>query len=172
VTTGTRGAGPGAVVWITGLPSAGKTTLAARLARRLRDTGRQPLVLDGDDVRALLHPRPGYDEEGREAFYETLIELATLAARQGLVAIVAATAHRRAWRDRARELAPRFVEVHVATPLAECRRRDPKRLYADLADNGALPGAGTSYEPPVCPEVVAPLGDDPRAVEQIIDRLR
>ena len=162
----------GAVVWITGLPGAGKSALAARLAHRLRELGREPLVLDGDEVRALLHPRPGYDPAGREAFYQTLIDLAAHAARQGLIAVVPATAHRRAWRERARAAAPCFVEVHVATPAAECRARDPKGLYRDLADDGALPGAGTPYQPPEHPDVVAPLGDDPRVVEQIVDRLR
>jgi adenylylsulfate kinase len=157
---------------MTGLPASGKSTLAARLARRLHELGREPLVLDGDRVRALLVPRPGYDEEGRDAFYQTLVGLACEAARQGLIAIVAATAHRRAWRDRARAEAPRFVEVHVATPLDECRRRDPKRLYAQLAEDGALPGVGAAYEPPTCPEVVAPAGDDPRIVELIVDWLR
>lgn len=161
----------GAVVWVTGLPSSGKSTLAASLAARLRDAGREPLVLDGDDVRAALVPRPGYDDAGRDAFYATLAGLAGLAARQGLVAIVAATAHRRAWRDRARAGAPRFVEVHVATPVEECRRRDAKGLYARAEAAAALPGAGLAYEPPVSPEVVAPAGDDPRAVEAVLAHL-
>jgi adenylylsulfate kinase len=159
----------GAVVWLTGPPASGKSTLARHLAERLRARGAAPLILDGDDVRAALVPAPGYDEPGREAFYCTLGNLACLVARQGPIAIVAATAHRRVWRDRVRAAAPRFVEVHVATPLEECRRRDPKGLYA--ASPAALPGAGLSYEPPLAPEVVAPGGDDDDAIDAIIARL-
>ncbi|MCE9579604.1 MAG: adenylyl-sulfate kinase, partial [Deltaproteobacteria bacterium] len=120
----------GTVIWLTGLPGSGKSTLARHLAQRLLEQGREPLILDGDEVRAALVPAPGYDDAGRDAFYRTLGQLANLAARQGLLAIVAATAHRRRWRDEIRAKAPGFLEVHVATPLAECRARDPKHLYA------------------------------------------
>jgi adenylylsulfate kinase len=162
----------GAVVWITGLPASGKSTLAASTAARLRDAGAAPVVLDGDEVRDAIVPPHGYDTDGRDAFYRTLAGLAALIARQGTIVIVPATANLRRWRDHARTRAPRFVEVHVATPLDECRRRDPKGLYARLGAGDQLPGAGADYEPPRHPEVVAEGGDDGRAVGAILDWLR
>lgn len=162
----------GAVVWLTGLPASGKSTLARALVERLREAAREPLLLDGDDVREALVPRPGYDDFARESFYRTLAGLASLAARQGLLAIVAATAHRRAWRDAAREASPRFVEVHVATPLDECRRRDPKGLYARDDARRALPGAGVTYEPPEHAEVIVRPGAETRALDAILARLQ
>jgi adenylylsulfate kinase len=163
----------GAVVWITGLPSSGKSTLAERLRARLLAAGRPCAVLDGDAVRAALRPAPGYDPAGRAAFYATLAGLAALLARQGLVALVPATANRRAFRDNARALAPRFIEVYVRAPAAECARRDAKGLYAaaragTIAD---LPGSGAEYEPPEAPEVVAEGGLDEGAVTAILQRL-
>jgi adenylylsulfate kinase len=159
----------GAVVWLTGPPASGKSTLAVHLAERLRARGAAPLILDGDEVRDALVPPHGYDDDGRDAFYRTLGNLACLVAHQGAIAIVAATAHRRRWRDRVRGVAPRYLEVHVATPIDECRRRDPKGLYA--AGAAALPGADLPYEPPLAPEVVAPLGDDDAAIDALIAHL-
>lgn len=159
----------GAVVWLTGLPASGKSTLAGQLAARLREARRPAVILDGDEVREALVPRPAHDDAGRDAMYRTLAGLAALVARQGVIAIVAATAHRQAWRALARSLAPRFVEVHVATPLAECKRRDPKGLYA--APPPGLPGVGVAYEVPVHPEVVAPAGDDAGAIAAILAQL-
>ena len=161
----------GAVVWLTGLPASGKSTLAHRLVEWLRDIEREPLLLDGDEVRDALVPRPGYDDFGREAFYRTLAGLAGIAAHQGLIVVVAATAHRRAWRDAARAKAPRFVEVHVATPLDECRRRDPKGLYRRDDARGALPGDGVAYEPPEHPEVIVRVGAETRALDAVLARL-
>ena len=114
----------GAVVWFTGLPASGKSTLARAVAARLREARREPVVLDGDDVRAALVPSPGHDPSARDGFYRTLGGLAGMLAQDGLIVLVAATAHQRAWRAHARGLAPRFVEVYLATPLGECRRRD------------------------------------------------
>jgi len=159
-----------AVVWLTGLPASGKSTLAVSLAAHLGAVRQPAVILDGDDVREVLVPRPGHDEAGRDAMYRTLAGLAALIARQGVIAIVAATAHRRAWREFARSLAPRFVEVHVATPLAECRRRDPKGLYAAAPRD--LPGAGVAYEAPTAAEVIAPTGDNAAAIDAILAALR
>jgi adenylylsulfate kinase len=161
----------GAVVWLTGLPASGKTTLARALVERLREAGREPLLLDGDELRDALVPRPGYDDPGRESFYRTLAALATVAARQGLVVAVAATAHRRAWRDAARAVAPRFVEVHVATPLDECRRRDAKGLYGREDSRRALPGVGVAYEAPEHPEVIVRVGAETPALDAVLARL-
>lgn len=160
----------GAVVWVTGLPSSGKSTLAARIAARLRAADRPTALLDGDQVRAALDPRPGYDAEARSRFYGTLARLAALLAKQGLVAVVAATASRRAFRERARALAPRFVEVFVDVPIDVCAARDTKGLYA-AARRGSvteLPGIGSGFEPPEHPDVVATGGEDLAAPSAVL----
>jgi adenylylsulfate kinase len=157
----------GAVVWVTGLPASGKSTFARRLRERLGAAGACAAVLDGDAVRAALVPSPGFAPAEREAFYETLGNLALAVAAEGLVAIVAATAHRRAFRDRVRARAPRFVEVLVDVPAEICAARDPKGLWARARAGGApdLPGAALAYEPPLAPEVVARGGEDDAAVD-------
>lgn len=174
----------GAVVWVTGLPASGKSTFARRLRDRLRAAGVAAAVLDGDAVRAALVPPPGYDPAARAAFYETLGNLALALASEGLAVIVAATAHRRAFRDRVRaRLAPgadatagptaepaqggRFVEVLVDAPPEICAARDPKGLWARARAGEApeLPGAAVGYERPIAPEVVARGGEDEAAVE-------
>jgi len=163
----------GVVVWFTGLPSSGKSTLAEAVRARLADAGRPCVRLDGDEVRRSLVPAPGHWPSERDAFYETLARLAALMAGQGLVVLVAATAHRRAHRERARELAPRLVEVFVDAPLEECERRDAKGLYA-LARQGKaplLPGMGVTYEAPLAPDVVASGGRDEAAVAKVLQIL-
>lgn len=162
----------GVVVWFTGLPSSGKSTLAQRVRARLRDARRAAAVLDGDELRALV-PSLLFDDESRARFYEVVAQLAALLARQGLIVLVPATAHRRSLRARARELAPRFVEVHVTTPLEVCERRDPKGLYAGArrGDVLHLPGVGEPYEAPDAPDVVATGGLDDAAVDEILTKL-
>ncbi|WP_437619549.1 adenylyl-sulfate kinase [Sorangium sp. So ce1151] len=164
----------GGVVWITGLPSSGKSTLAARVQRALVGEGRASCLLDGDEVRDALVPRPGYDPRGRDDFYETLGRLSALIARQGLIVIVAATAHRRAYRERARALATRLLEVYMDVPPRVCRERDPKGLYrsAGAGEIDALPGAGLDYEAPPSPELVARGGEDDAALGAILERAR
>ncbi len=160
----------GVVVWITGLPSSGKSTLAARLRERLAAAGRPCVLLDGDAVREALVPRPGYAAAERDAFYATMARLAAMLSAQGLVVMVAATAPRRAHREEARRMAPRFLEVFVEVPAEECARRDAKGLWAKARAGAApdLPGAGASYEPPRAPDVTARGGDDAEAVERIL----
>jgi adenylylsulfate kinase len=155
------------------LPASGKTTFAARLRERLAAAGRACVVLDSDEVRAALDPGAGYDAAARDAFYGTLARLAALLAHQGHVVVVPATAPRRAHRDAARAVAPAFLEVHVRTPLAECERRDPKGLFARARRGDApdLPGVGSTYEPPIAPDVVAAGGEDAGAVDAVIARL-
>ena len=157
----------GAVVCLTGLPRSGKSTLARAAHARLAARAVAAVTLDGDEVRAALSPTPGYDPEARDCFYATLARLAVLIARQGHVVLVAATAHRRRYRDLARELSPAFVEVHVATPLSACRERDPAGLCR-APTRDALPGVGVSYETPPAPEVTACGGEDDAAVDRIV----
>jgi adenylylsulfate kinase len=160
----------GLVVWFTGLPSSGKTTLARAVKNDLEARGMACCLLDSDEVRSALHPQPGYDSDGRGAFYATLASLAALLARQGIAVLVAATAHRKAYRAAAQIVAPRFVEVFVDTPLEECERRDAKGLYrrGRAAEITAVPGIHTAYEPPSSPDVVAKGGSSDEAVAAVV----
>ncbi len=96
-----------------------------------------------------------------------------LLAEQGLVVVVAATAGRRSYRQRARERAPRFLEVEIATSLEECERRDSKKLYS-RARAGLLlhvPGIDAPYEPAEAPDAVATCGLDEQALEIVLAKL-
>lgn len=157
----------GVVAWFTGLPSSGKSTLAAAVAAELRALGIRPVVLDSDEVRAALQPPPGYDDDARAAFYATLANLAALVARQGHAVLVPATAHKRVYRDDARARAPQFLEIFVDTPLDECMRRDAKGLYA--AGTARVPGVGVAYEPPAAPDLRVGPRDD--AAGSIAERI-
>jgi adenylylsulfate kinase len=164
---------PGIVAWLTGLPASGKSTLARRVRACCEEAGRASVLLDGDELRAAIAPAAGFDEGGRDAFYAALAALAALIARQGLAVVVAATAHRRAWREHARALAPRFLEVHVATPGEVCEARDRKGLYARARAGTAprLPGVGEPYEEPAAADVVARGGEDEDALARIVAEL-
>jgi adenylylsulfate kinase len=165
----------GTIVWLTGLPSSGKSTLAARVADALRVRGHERVVvLDGDALRAAIVPPHDYDDAGRDAFYETLARLAALLASQGLDVLVPATARKREHRARARALAPAtFVEVFVDTDPERCRERDAKGLYARAAGGegvSTLPGLGVEYEPPEAPDERV-REDDRDAITRLLARL-
>lgn len=163
----------GAVTWISGLPSSGKSTFARGLGTRLRQAGALHCVLDGDAVRAALHPEPGYAPEERADFYETLVDLAVLLAKQDLIVLVAATAGLRTYRDRARQRAPRYFEVEVVTELAECERRDSKGLYAGARAGriAHVPGVSAPYERADSPDILANGGKDDAALERACELL-
>ena len=135
--------------------TSGESTLAREVATELAARGIHAVTLDSDKVRDALPPL-GYDAASREAFYTALAKLAALLAQQGHVVLVPATAHRRAFRDAARKLAPAFVEIYVDTPLDECKRRDPKGIYA--AGGSDVPGIGVPFEPPPAPDFVSASG--------------
>jgi adenylylsulfate kinase len=163
----------GAVVWLTGLPASGKTTLAARIRDRLTALGAAAVLLDSDALRPVLAPELDYQPAARDEFYRRLAELAALIARQGCVAVVAATAPTRAQRARARASAPRFLEVYLDVGVEECAARDPKGLYARARAGAApdLPGAGAPYEPPEAADVTARGGLDDAAVDAVVAEL-
>lgn len=160
----------GAIVWFTGLPSSGKSRLAQRVQARLASEGAACCLLDGDRVRDLIHPRPGYSSGERDDFYLTLGELALELAEQGLIVLVPATAHRKHYRDRVRARAGSFIEVWMTASLGECRARDSKRLYAQFEAGQVhdMPGEDEHYEPPALAEITASGGEDDDALSQIL----
>jgi adenylylsulfate kinase len=145
---------PGFALWLTGLPSSGKTTLAHALSRLLATRGVAVQVLDSDELRQWLTPDPTYAPEERDWFYSVVTYLAALLTDNGVNVLIAATAPRREYRQAARQRIARFAEVYVECPPAVCRARDPKGLWrcADAGQVTALPGAGAPYEPPTAPE--------------------
>lgn len=158
----------GTIVWFTGLPASGKTTLAERTRAHLVALGHAAIVLDGDALREVLHA-DAYGTADRDAFYRVLADLATLIAGQGMTVLVAATAPRRCHRERARGGAARFFEVWVRAAPSECEARDVKGLYARArrGDIASLPGVGAPFEEPEHADVVAAGGMDDAAVRAV-----
>ena len=146
----------GGVVWLTGLSGSGKSTLAMELERRLFLKGWQAIVLDGDNVRHGLCADLGFSPEDRAENIRRVGEVAHLFAQAGMLVITAFISPYRADRDRVRAVGPEvFHEVHVATAIEECERRDPKGLYRK-ARAGQIPdftGVSAPYEPPAAPEL-------------------
>jgi bifunctional enzyme CysN/CysC len=146
----------GAVVWFTGLPGAGKSTLARALERRLFARGGSPILLDGDTLRAGLNGDLGFSAEDRAENIRRLAEMATHLAKNGHIAIVAAVSPSREDRAAARRIADRlFREVYVATPAEICEQRDPKGHYAKARAGqlASFTGVGSDYQPPLTSEL-------------------
>jgi adenylylsulfate kinase len=148
----------GVTVWFTGLPSAGKTTIADLVGRRLAEQGRRVEVLDGDAVRAQLSRGLGFSKADRDENIRRIGYVASLLTGHGVTVLVSAISPYRAIRDEVRAAIKRvggFVEVHVATDLATCRARDVKGLYARHArgELRGLTGVDDPYEPPLAPEL-------------------
>jgi bifunctional enzyme CysN/CysC len=164
----------GAVVWMTGLPSSGKSTIAHALEQRLIESGQPAYVLDGDNLRHGLNGDLGFSDEDRTENVRRTAHVARLMADSGVVAIVSLVSPFAADRDQARSLVEAeglpFSEVWVSTPVELCEARDPKGLYAK-ARAGELPGftgVDGAYEAPESPDLE--LGAD-LAVDEAVDRL-
>lgn len=148
---------PASTWWFTGLPGAGKTTLAQAWAQVLRSTGRAACVLDGDVLRSGLSSDLGFSPADRQEQARRTAEVGRILNANGICALVALVSPSRNGREIARNILgrDRFVEVFVSTPLATCRARDPKGLYLRAANDAALglTGAQSPYEPPLQPAI-------------------
>jgi bifunctional enzyme CysN/CysC len=145
------------VVWLTGIPSSGKTTIATAVDQELSRRGHRTCCLDGDLLRAGLNADLGYSVKDREESIRRMAEVAKLMTGTGAIVIVAMVSPLRSARERARQLfGPKeFVEVHVDTPIEVAERRDRKGLYR-LARRGELTdmtGVDAPYEAPQRPEL-------------------
>jgi adenylyl-sulfate kinase len=161
-------------VWFTGLSGAGKTTLALAVAGRLSELGIAHSVLDGDELRATLSADLGFSPQDRTEQVRRAAHLARILGDAGVIPLVALVSPIRADRDAARALHPsgRFIEVHVATPLAVCEERDVKGLYrrAHAGEVSDLTGIGQDYEAPLSPELafVADGSSSPQTLAEIV----
>ncbi len=162
----------GAVIWLTGLPGSGKSTLGRGLERRLFEDGGAAVLLDGDTLRGGLNADLGFAPADRTENVRRVAEVAAHLAHNGFVAIVAAVSPLAADRARARAIAgPQFYEVHVATPLDVCERRDPKGHYrrARAGEIAGFTGVSAPYERPATPDLaVGTDGLDPSAGVELL----
>lgn len=147
---------PAFAVWITGLPSSGKSTVSAALAARLAARGLDVAILESDALRRIFTPRPTYTEEERDVFYHAMAYVGKLLVDHGVPVILDATSNRRLYRDRARQWIPRFLEIYVECPLSVCMERDTKGIYkrAKQGSTRTVPGLQAVYEPPEEPDLV------------------
>jgi adenylylsulfate kinase len=146
----------GATIWLTGLPSSGKTTLAYALEKKFIEAGQRVEVLDGDVIREGLTADLGLSPEDRRTNVRRIGFVAELLSRNGVVAICPVIAPYRDARDEVRaKHEGRFVEVHVATPVELCSERDVKGLYAKQREGAisGLTGVDDPYEAPLDPEI-------------------
>jgi bifunctional enzyme CysN/CysC len=166
-----------AVLWLTGLSGAGKSTIADLVEKQLLAFGRHTMLLDGDNVRHGLNRDLGFTDADRVENVRRVGEVAKLMAEAGLIVICSFISPFRAERRMVRELTgpTEFLEIFVDTPIEECIRRDPKGLYAKAKAGGIehFTGVDSPYEAPEAPELrLTTVGAAEEAAAQIIDDLR
>jgi adenylylsulfate kinase len=154
-----------AVVWLTGLPGSGKTTLAFAVCTALQESGMQAVVLDGDKLRDGLCADLGFSVQDRLENMRRVGEVAKLFMMQGTVALVALVSPVRSARDRisASLSDGDFYEVYCSSPLEVCKARDPKGMYAK-AEKGLIAdftGVSAPYEAPLAPALTVNTGSEP-----------
>ncbi|MCX8191975.1 MAG: adenylyl-sulfate kinase [Nitrososphaerales archaeon] len=159
-------------IWLTGLPGSGKSTIARELLKIFKERNIDVRYLQLDEIRNLITPNPTYDEREREIVYRAYVVIAKFLYDEGLNILLDATAHRRRWREFARSIMPRFIEVYIKCPIEVCIQRETERLQdfvrkkiylnalerlksgKEKAGLGEVPGVDVPYEEPLNPEIV------------------
>jgi bifunctional enzyme CysN/CysC len=170
---------PGATLWFTGLPGAGKSTMASAVEERLIGAGQSAFLLDGDNLRHGLNGDLGFDEHARRENVRRTAHVARLLAESGTIALVSLVSPYRADREAAAALHAsdelEFLEIFVDAPLELCEKRDPKGLYARAraGELSGLTGVGAPYESPAEPDLVLGTLDETveRGVERVLELL-
>jgi bifunctional enzyme CysN/CysC len=166
---------PGATLWFTGLPAAGKSTIASAVEERLVTAGRPAFLLDGDNLRHGLNGDLGFDEAARSENVRRTAHVARLLAESGTIALVSLVSPYARDRQAAAALHAAvdlpFIEVYVHAPLHLCEERDPKGLYARAraGELAGLTGVDAPYEAPADPDLVLHSGEE--TVEASVERV-
>lgn len=158
-------------LWFVGLPSCGKSTVARRVETKLKERGFKVENLDGDNVRQHLHPELGFSKEDRGTNNRRIGFICKLLNKNDVVAIVAAIAPYREYREKVREMveeAGRFVLIYVECPVEVCKSRDPKGLY-EKAERGEIKnftGVNDPFEAPQEGEYQIKINASEQSIEQ------
>lgn len=165
----------GVVIWFTGLPGSGKTTIAHVVEEKLLDGGVPVEVLDGDVVRENLSKGLGFSKEDRDTNIRRIAFVAHLLQRNGVFVITAAISPYRAIREEARAMTKDFVEVFADAPIEVCEERDTKGLFARAraGEIKGVTGVDDPYERPESPEVVCATAEETveESAQKVIDKL-
>jgi adenylylsulfate kinase len=170
------------VLWITGLPGSGKSTVAMAVNKIIPDA----VILRMDELRKIITPEPTYSEGEREYVYRALVYMAKTLYGLGHTVIIDATGNKKSWRDLARDLIPDFLEVYLKAPLELCIEREerridthgaPKDIYKKSRSGAPVPGLNVPYEEPERPElIIDTLKESPEdaavKIVRLIDKLR
>jgi bifunctional enzyme CysN/CysC len=165
----------GATVWFTGLPAAGKSTIAGAVEQHLVGSGRPAFLLDGDNLRHGLNGDLGFGEQARSENVRRTAHVARLLAESGTIALVSLVSPYAHDREEAAALHQAvdlpFVEVFVDAPLELCELRDPKGLYARAraGELAGLTGIDAPYEAPTSPDLVLRSGKE--SIETAVERV-
>lgn len=166
----------GVTLWLTGLPSSGKSTIARMMERRFKKQGIKVELLDGDVVRTHLSKGLGFSREDRETNIKRIGFVCQLLTRNGVIALASVVSPYQETRDYNRRMIGNYVEVYVNTPVEECEKRDVKGLYkkARAGEIKNFTGIDDPYEEPRNPEVVCEtMKETPEeSVEKILNRLQ
>ncbi len=168
----------GVLVWFTGLPSSGKSTVSREVEKRLYEMGKLVYVLDGDNIRHGLNGNLGFSPEDRKENIRRIGEVAKLFTDAGIITLTAFISPYKADRDRVRKLLKdnEFIEVYVKCPVDICVKRDPKGMYK-RALNGEIKeftGISAPYEEPENPEIILETDKEnvEKSAQKIIDYLK
>ena len=167
----------GVLLWLTGLPSSGKSTIAFTAEHALADRGYHPYVLDGDNIRHGLNANLGFSAEDRAENIRRIGEVGKLFVDAGIITLTSFVSPYREDRDKVRANLDDgdFLEVFIDTPVELCEKRDPKGLYAKekLGEISTLVGVNTKYNEPENPDIILDTeGNTPEdSLQELISEL-
>ncbi len=162
------------VVWITGLPGSGKSTIAEALKKRIPDVK----ILNMDELRKVVTPEPTYSDNERECVYRSIVYTAKILYELGHNVIIDATGNRKEWRDLARRIIPKFSEIYLRCPTEICIKREegriethgaPKDIYKKGGRGWPVPGMNVAYEESEKPELI--IHTDRESPEEAVERI-
>jgi adenylylsulfate kinase len=164
----------GLVLWITGIPGSGKSTIADAVKKARPDFA----LLRMDNLRKIITPQPTYSEAERDIVYRSIISTAKVLAELGHNVLIDATGNLRRWRNLARKIIPRYAEVYLKCPIETCQKREalrkdtrgaPKNIYKKGREGWPVPGVTAVYEIPLKPEIV--IETDYTSVDAAVDSI-
>jgi adenylylsulfate kinase len=167
------------VIWITGLPGSGKSTIALTVKEKIPDA----VILRMDELRKIITPEPTYSDAEREYVYRALVFTAKTIHELGHNVIIDATGNKKSWRALARELIPDFFEIYLKCPIELCMEREktrinshaaPIKIYEKGKAGWPVPGVKVPYEEPEKPEIIIDTEKESQATaaEKILKMLK